>query len=72
MSTHHAEEKVDMTQPAGTILKTGTAKIHDEIQKNRGGSWLAKAELDREEYIRYLMMFWHVYTYVFSSTPGVI
>lgn len=69
MSTPYAAEEVDMTQPAGTILKTGTAKIHDEIQKNRGGSYLAKGELDREEYVRYLMMLWHIYTYAFFATP---
>lgn len=55
-----------MTQPAGSILKTGTAKLHDEIGKSKGASHLTKGELDREEYVRYLMMFWHIYTYVFS------
>ena len=71
MSTHHIEAEVDMTQPAGSILKTGTAKLHDEIGKSEGARHLTKGELDREEYVRYLMMFWHVYTYVFSSTLGV-
>lgn len=64
MSTHHVEAELDMTQPAGSILKTGTRELHDEIGKSNGASHLTKGELDIEEYIRYLMMFWHVYTYV--------
>jgi len=68
MSTHHAEAGVDMTQPTSSILNTGTRKIHDEVVNSKGASHLTKGELDREEYTRYLMMLWHIYTYVFSST----
>lgn len=67
MSIHHAEAEVDMTQPASSILKTGTLRIHEEVERSKGASYLAKGELDREEYIRFLMMFWHIYKYVFSS-----
>ena len=67
MSTYHTEAKVDMTQPASSVLKTGTTKIHEEVEKSRGASYLARGELDRDEYIRCLMMFWHIYKYVFSS-----
>jgi len=43
-------------------LKTGTAKIHEEVEKSRGAGCLSNGELDREEYIRYLMVFWHIYS----------
>ena len=71
MSTRHAEAEVDMTQPASSILKTGTTKIHEEVEKSKGASYLARGELDREEYIRCLMMFWHIYEYVFPSILAV-
>ncbi|KAF9643277.1 heme oxygenase [Thelephora ganbajun] len=61
MSTSHAEAEVDMTQPASLILKAGTMKIHEEVEKSKGATHLARGELDREEYIRCLMMFWHIY-----------
>lgn len=60
-----------MTQPISSILKAGTAKIHREVEKSKGANYLAKGELDREEYIRYLMIFWHIYKYVFSLTIDV-
>jgi hypothetical protein len=62
MSTHNAEKDVDMDQPASSILKAGTTAIHEEVEKSVG-----QFEFDREEYIRYLMMFWHIYKYAFSS-----
>ena len=64
MSTSHTESKVDMTQPASLLLRAGTIKIHDEISKSKTATYLTKGELDREEYIRYLMMLWHIYKYV--------
>ena len=66
MSGYSPETEVDMTQPASSILKAGTAEIHEEIGNSEGVSYLAKGELDREEYIRCLMMFWHIYECVFS------
>lgn len=67
MSISHAEPAVDLTQPASLILRAGTIKIHDEISKSKTATYLTKGELDREEYIRYLMMLWHIYQYAFFS-----
>jgi hypothetical protein len=64
MSTNHTEAEVDMTQPASSMLKAGTVKIHEEIRTSKGASYLTQGELDREEYTRYLMMLWHIYKYV--------
>lgn len=61
MSTSRSELKVDMTQSASSILRAGTLKIHDEISKSETATHLTKGELSREEYIRYLMMLWHIY-----------
>ena len=71
MSTYSTKTEIDMTRPASSILKAGTAKIHEEIEKSEGVSYLTKGELDLEEYIRYLMMLWHIYECVFSLISGV-
>ena len=71
MSAYPAEIEVDMTQPVSSILKAGTARIHEEVEKSKGASYLAKGKLDREEYIRYLMIFWHIHKCVFSPMFGV-
>lgn len=70
MSTHCAGLGVDMSQPASSILKTGTAKIHEEVEESLGASHLSNGELSREEYIRCLMVFWHIYRCVSLSTLG--
>ena len=51
-----------MAKPTSSISMTGTRKIHDEITNGKGASHLTKGELDRDEYTRYLMMLWHIYT----------
>ena len=62
MSTTRSEPKViDMTQPASSILRAGTINIHDEISKSETAEYLTKGQLDREDYVRYLMMLWHIY-----------
>ncbi|KAF9783502.1 hypothetical protein BJ322DRAFT_1157114 [Thelephora terrestris] len=61
MPATHTEPKVDMTQPASSILRAGTIKMHDEISKSETATYLTKGELDREDYIWYLMMLWHIY-----------
>ena len=63
MSTSRSELKVDMTQPASSILRAGTLKIHNEISKSKTAIHLTKGELSREEYVRYLMILWHIYKY---------
>lgn len=55
-----------MTQSASSLLKAGTTKVHEEIRNSEGALYLTNGELDRGEYIRYLMMLWHIYKYVFS------
>ncbi|TDL22124.1 heme oxygenase [Rickenella mellea] len=52
---------MDLSQPIATLLRTGTADIHKETENSKGAGWLARCELDREEYVRFIMMLWHVY-----------
>jgi heme oxygenase len=66
MFPSHSEPKVDLSQPTSLILRAGTTRLHDEISKSKNATRLTKGELDREEYVRYLMMLWHIYEYVRS------
>ncbi|CCM04927.1 uncharacterized protein FIBRA_07124 [Fibroporia radiculosa] len=52
---------VDLALPIAALLKSETATVHDAVEQSPGAVWLASGQLDREEYIRFLMMLWHVY-----------
>ncbi|KAH7927808.1 heme oxygenase-like protein [Leucogyrophana mollusca] len=51
----------DLTLPMASLLRTGTSVAHREVERSQGGIWLTKGELDKAEYVRYLMMLWHIY-----------
>jgi heme oxygenase (biliverdin-producing, ferredoxin) len=51
--------ELDLSLPLANLLRTGTATAHADAEK--GARWLARGELDKDEYIRFLMMLWHVY-----------
>jgi len=51
----------DFNLPIATLLRTGTAEVHQRIEHTQGAGWLVRAELDQEEYVRFLMMLWHIY-----------
>lgn len=52
---------VDLSSPISTILRDGTSQAHEAAEHSPGAGWLTRGELDRDEYIRFLMMLWHVY-----------
>ncbi|KAJ8480676.1 hypothetical protein ONZ51_g6511 [Trametes cubensis] len=62
---------VDLSQPAANILRQGTAEAHERAEHSQGAKWLARGELDKEEYVRFLMMLWHIYDtpHIPSSRP---
>lgn len=51
----------DFSQPITTILREGTADAHSAAKHSQGAGWLTRGELDRDEYVRFLMMLWHIY-----------
>lgn len=61
---------VDFTLPLAELLRKGTAIAHEEAEKSQGAAWMVRGELDREEYVRFLMMLYHVYKYVSSLSPA--
>ncbi|KAI0826854.1 hypothetical protein BC628DRAFT_1372184 [Trametes gibbosa] len=52
---------VDLSLPIADILRKGTAEAHERAEHSQGAKWLARGELDKEEYVRFLMMVYHVY-----------
>ncbi|CDO77145.1 hypothetical protein BN946_scf184657.g20 [Trametes cinnabarina] len=56
-----AMSAIDLSQPVANILRQGTAAAHERAEHSQGAKWLARGELDKEEYVRFLMMLWHIY-----------
>ncbi|THH29474.1 hypothetical protein EUX98_g4719 [Antrodiella citrinella] len=52
---------LDTSAPLATLLRLSTASAHDAASNSQGAGWLTRGELDREEYIRFLMMLYHIY-----------
>ncbi|KAI0079518.1 heme oxygenase [Panus rudis PR-1116 ss-1] len=52
---------VDLSPPVATLLREGTAAAHEKAEHSQGAGWLTRGELDKSEYIRFLMMLYHVY-----------
>jgi heme oxygenase len=51
----------ELSGPISALLREGTSKAHKAAEVSPGAGWLARGELDRDEYVRYLMMLWHIY-----------
>lgn len=62
-----ASEEIDLNLPAATVLRLGSAKVHQQIEHSSGATALLGGNLDREEYVRLLMMLWYVYRYAPTS-----
>ena len=56
--------EIDYSLPISTLLKQETAAAHEEAEHSQGAGWLTRGELEKDEYIRFLMMLYHVYEYV--------
>ncbi|CAL1712265.1 unnamed protein product [Somion occarium] len=52
---------LDLSEPIAVLLRKGTADAHEKAEHSEGAAWLTRGELDREEYVRFLMMLYHVY-----------
>ncbi|OSX56546.1 hypothetical protein POSPLADRAFT_1159993 [Postia placenta MAD-698-R-SB12] len=60
MSTRTVADQ-DLSLPLSTLLRSGTAALHEQVEKSQGAGRLARGELDEPEYVHFLMMLWHVY-----------
>jgi heme oxygenase len=52
---------IDYSQPLATLLKEGTREAHDAIENSQGAKLLLSGTLAKSEYIKFLMLLWHVY-----------
>jgi len=53
---------VDFSLSAGTLLRVGLKSVHDSIAQSESAVQLVRGELHKDEYVRYLMMLWHLYS----------
>ncbi|GJE99873.1 heme oxygenase [Phanerochaete sordida] len=53
--------EIDYSLPISVLLKTETAAAHEEAEHSQGAGWLTRGELEKDEYIRFIMMLYHVY-----------
>ena len=61
---------VDFSLAPATLLHRALREnVAKPTNKTDSATWLARGELDKEEYVRLLMMLWHVYEYAHPSTP---
>jgi len=54
--------ELDYSLPLADLLRIGTAKAHQDAENSEGGIALASGKLDKEEYVRFLMMMFHIYS----------
>ncbi|KAK7048632.1 hypothetical protein R3P38DRAFT_2870549 [Favolaschia claudopus] len=52
---------VDLSSALVDVLREGTKKVHEEVEVSPAAAAMLRGELDKEEYIRFLMMLWHIY-----------
>lgn len=54
-------DTLDYSKPFSQLLKDATKQIHDIISKSDGAKALTSGTLERDEYVRYLIMLWYLY-----------
>ncbi|KAJ8080222.1 hypothetical protein PM082_017052 [Marasmius tenuissimus] len=58
---------IDYSLPLSDVLRESTKEAHQSIEASNGATLLLSGKLSKEEYVRFLMMLWHVYAYLVSS-----
>ncbi|KAF8349192.1 heme oxygenase 1 [Amanita rubescens] len=52
----------DYSEPLTTLLRTNIMGVHDSISNSHAAKALSAGKLPKQEYVRLLMMLWHVYS----------
>jgi len=52
---------IDFSLPLATLLRESTRKSHESVENSPGAVFLLSGRLERDEYVRYLMMLWYIY-----------
>ncbi|KAF8520916.1 hypothetical protein BU17DRAFT_88485 [Hysterangium stoloniferum] len=53
---------VDLSEEVSDLLRKETRAAHKNAENTEAAVWLARGDLDKDEYIRYLIILWHVYS----------
>lgn len=60
---------IDFSLPLATLLHESTHEAHELVAKSPGAIVMLSGRLERGKYIRYLMMLWYIYEFVFLLSP---
>ena len=52
---------LDFSQPLATLLRESTRHAHETAENSVGATAILGGRLTTDEYVRYLMMLWHIY-----------
>ncbi|KAJ7726560.1 hypothetical protein DFH07DRAFT_1000752 [Mycena maculata] len=52
---------IDLSLPLSDLVREGIKKAHEEVGVSPAAAAMLHGELPKEEYIRFLMMLWHIY-----------
>ncbi|KAF5382665.1 hypothetical protein D9615_002720 [Tricholomella constricta] len=52
---------LDLSLPLATLLRESTHEVHIVVERSPGAMAILRGQLRREEYVRYLIMLWHIY-----------
>ncbi|KAJ7937601.1 hypothetical protein B0H13DRAFT_2302761 [Mycena leptocephala] len=52
---------IDLSLPLSNVLRESTQMPHEDAEVSAAATMMLRGELDKEEYIRFLMMLWHIY-----------
>ncbi|KAI0297672.1 hypothetical protein BC826DRAFT_1000627 [Russula brevipes] len=55
------EGKLDLSLPMSSLIRQMTAADHQRVSNSEGAGRLLRGELNKDDYVRYLAMLWHVY-----------
>lgn len=58
---NQSRPNVDFTAPLSVLLHQTSVTVHDANERGTERGWLTSGRLDKEEYVRYLMMLYNVY-----------
>ncbi|KAF8527605.1 hypothetical protein BU17DRAFT_61730 [Hysterangium stoloniferum] len=53
---------VDLSEEVSDLLRKETRAAHENAENTEAAVWLTRGALDKDEYIRYLVILWHVYS----------
>jgi len=62
---------VDLSLPLSIVVREATKVAHENVRLSPIAGALFRGQLPREYYVRYLMLLWHIYEYVYGLSTSL-